>query len=323
MGVGIIALALWLLYGLDFRINEIMLFPPIVAYTLLLMGLIIVYEKTKQRGLIVSMILPVINIAFCLLGYEGNIIINAFEILLLYVIFESIYKIAIEYSKINKYKKYYQFYLIIQLIILIIAVMNEQILLSIETYLLFVLEVLIMLIIYHLVKINQLLEEDYEEVDFHIPSYSKKHYVIISLIAILCVGCIIIVEDDYVKTVNKEMIHVEELYYMIDKEEYKVIPFGCEVHKTAGVSMFEETFYSEIRIFLRDDYLTSLDTIEYRLKNNNQNFYTFKGEYTVYQYDKDDWVFRGYNPFPGYTAVSVEGEDIYKIELLKDLKTEI
>lgn len=320
MGIGIIALALWLILGLDFRINEIMLFPPIISYTLLLVGLLIVYKKTMHKGFMISMILPVINIIMCLLGYTGNIVVGVIEIVLMYILFESIYKIAIEYPKVNKYKRYYRLYLIVQLIMLIVARVSEQVILSIGGYLLFVLEVLLILVIYHLVKINRFLEEDYEDIDFHIPSYTKRHYAIMSLLSLLSIGCIIVLEENYIETVNEEMVYVEELYYSIDKEEYKVIPFGYEVHKSSGIFKYEQSFYSEIRVFLKDEYLNDLETVEYRLKNNDESIYSLKGNYSIFEYNKDDWHLHGYNPFLGYTAISVEDEDVYKIELLKELE---
>lgn len=316
MGIGIIALALWLIFGLDLRINEIMLFPPIVSYILLLIGFLIIYKKTMYKGFVISMILPVMNIMMCLLGNTGNIAIGIIEIILLYIMFDSIYKISLDYPKVNTYQRFYRLFLIVQLIMLIIALINEQVLLSIGTYKLIISEILLVIVIYHLIKINQFLEEDYEGLDFHILSYTKKHYIIMSLLVILSIGCIIALEEDYVKTVNKEMVHVTGKFFKLDKEDYKIPPFGYDSHKTTGLIINDKISYSGIKLFIKDDLLKNGESIKYSLLCNDNPILTVSGTYKIHEW-VDQYDRFGYDPFEGYTYVEVENESVYSMSVLK------
>lgn len=70
MGIGIIAVGLWLLLGVQFHYNNISLFPIVVALMIICIGLLIVLNKVKQKYLIVSLILIGINLVVTLFFFK-------------------------------------------------------------------------------------------------------------------------------------------------------------------------------------------------------------------------------------------------------------
>ena len=55
MGIGIIALGLWLLLGISFSINSIELFPDALSMMIIIVGIIIVFRRVKLRELLISL----------------------------------------------------------------------------------------------------------------------------------------------------------------------------------------------------------------------------------------------------------------------------
>lgn len=48
MGIGIIALGLWLLLGISFSINSIALFPDALSMMIIMVGIVIVFRRVKS-----------------------------------------------------------------------------------------------------------------------------------------------------------------------------------------------------------------------------------------------------------------------------------
>ena len=105
MGLGIIALGLWLLLGIQFHYNEISLFPEIVAFMVLVYGLCSVLKKTRQKEFIIALVFLGIEIIITIFFKEYSLWIF---IILLYFIFIGIDKISNNYPKIKNYQKQYK-----------------------------------------------------------------------------------------------------------------------------------------------------------------------------------------------------------------------
>ena len=63
MGIGIIALGLWLLLGISFSINSIELFPDALSMMVIMVGIVIVFRRAKSRELLIS--LGLLDSQFC------------------------------------------------------------------------------------------------------------------------------------------------------------------------------------------------------------------------------------------------------------------
>ena len=61
MGIGIIALGLWLLLGISFSINSIELFPDALSMMIIMAGIVIVFRRVKSRELLISLGLWIIS----------------------------------------------------------------------------------------------------------------------------------------------------------------------------------------------------------------------------------------------------------------------
>ena len=61
MGIGIIALGLWLLLGISFSINSIALFPDALSMMIIMVGIVIVFRRVKSRELLISLGLWIVS----------------------------------------------------------------------------------------------------------------------------------------------------------------------------------------------------------------------------------------------------------------------
>lgn len=310
MGIGIIAVGLWLLLGVQFHYNNISLFPIVVALMIICIGLLIVLNKVKQKYLIVSFILIGINLVVTLFFSNQSAIIL---ILSLYFLFKGIDEIGYDYPKIKKYRKLYRSYLICYFIMIIFSYWIEQ-LLIIENILLIVSVILLVFIEYHLIKINRFLEDEFLNLNVESIWHSQKSFVILLILSCLSVAGLIYIKDDYVKTIQQEVNEEEVRYFKVDTNDYKVPPFGLDSHK--NTTLFEQrevTRYSAVQVFIKDQLLENMDKVRYKIIQDDQIILESYDKFQKIEYEDKESC-----PFIGYTGGYINSDIYNDINKLND-----
>ena len=202
---------------------------------------------------------------------------------------------------------------------IVLVIFENEVLLTIATYLLFVTLFFLLIVIYHLIKINKHISEDYENISYHVPAYNKKHYVIRGILCVLAVLLIVVIERPYIENVKEEMIYVEEKFFKVDHLDYKVPSFGYEIHRKTSLLYGEGwTSYSPLKVYLKENLLEDLDYAKYKITYNNQIIYKLEGQTTLHENRNDGFHYVEYDAFDGYKEVDIEGQNIYDMEVLKD-----
>lgn len=310
MGIGIMAVGLWFLLGVQFHYNNISLFPIVVALMIICIGLLIVLKKAKQKYLIVSLILNGINLIVTLFfSNQSGIIL----LLSLYFLFKGIDEIGYDYPKIKKYRNLYRSYLICYFIMIIFSYWIEQ-LLIIENILLIVSVILLIFIEYHLIKINRFLEDEYLNLNVESIWYNQKSLVILLILSCLSVVGLIYIKDDYIKTIQQEVNEEEVQYFKVDNADYKVSPFGLDSYKkTTLFEQREVTSYSAIKVFIKNHLLENMDKVRYKIIQDDQIILESYDNFQKIEYEDKESC-----PYVGYTGGYVNSDIYDDIKKLKD-----
>ena len=322
MGIGIIALGLWMLFGFDFTINQIQIFPDIISYVVVLLGIVFSYKKTQQKGFVYALLFPLTNIVLCFFNIDNTLIsimISLGLLVPLYLMLNTIYEIASDYSKKEKYQKYYFLWLAIQSIMLIFMSFEENAPLMLLNILLWIEVFFAILVIYHLVKINKHISDEYEDISYHLPIYKKKHYIRMTVLCLVSVFLIILIEKPYTQSIKEEMVYFEEKFFKVEHADYLVPPFGYEERKETSI-FYEEasTSYSALKVYIKEELLIDVDYIKYEIAYNDNLIYKLEGQAKVHENRNSGSYYLEYDAFEGYKEVDIEGQDIYDMKMLKN-----
>lgn len=321
MGIGIIALGLWMLYGLDFRINEIQIFPPIISYVIILIGLLVSYKKTREQGFKYALVFPLVNIILCFFDIDGVIISIFIDIALLYplyLMFKNIYDIAFDYPRKEKYKRSYYIWLIVQVIMLVLMSLGEYVPVMILTCLLWIEILYAMFVIYHLIKMNKLISDEYDDMSYHLPVYKKKHYIIMLLLSVLSVSSIILLEKPYLATTKEEIVHVENKFFKVNHEDFIIPPFGYtkETETSLLSSGWVRSFFG-MQFYLKDELLDNLDYAKYEIMYNDMVIAHGEGKTSLYENRQQSPYYVEYDIYKNYKEITIDGEESFNADFLE------
>ncbi|UTY39642.1 hypothetical protein NMU03_02095 [Allocoprobacillus halotolerans] len=316
MGIGIIALGLWLLLGISLTRNDIELFPMALSVMVIIVGMMIVLRKVKSRELLVSLGLWLIILIMDIFQLFIFLIDYVFFIALVFT-FIGIERIAINYPAIQKYHKNYRIYLIIFAMIIFLSrlmvITQAEFLLILMIILFILLEIYLIIVLYHMIRINQYLEEDYLEVHVQSFSYSFHQKTILILLSVVSLVGIIFIQDGFTETIQQEVILEETHFLKVNEQDYKVLPLGYHKEtKSSLPSKDETTAYSPIEIYMKQNLYEDLDQVQYQIVNGDQKILSFKGKFIENEYEDNETT-----PFDGYIGGYVEGtsyEDLYNVQ---------
>lgn len=264
MGIGIVALGLWLLLGLKIHFQSILLFPPILCLVIIFIGLWTISKHVPLRHIKMSLILLGCYFIYQFLPVQVFWIEWLSLLLFLFFLFKDIEQCATSYPHITRYHKIYQYYLICLVLALFFSYVNTyaSVFLYLSQFLMILSLIYLCFVIYHLLKINAFLEEKWHHYQI---SYAKKNKIFpLFLLSCLSIYSLILIKEPYEQTIQDEVIFQKQYYFKIDKEDYKLLPFGYSFQQTAHfTSLLSDTYYYPIRIFIHQDLITSTTRIRY------------------------------------------------------------
>lgn len=199
MGVGLIAIVFFSIYGITISINNVSLIPKYISCLFMVIGLLKVRKHVKEEYLdyalgicvglfIISFIAPASNLF--------DFFIYIFDFLMVYFVLIGVLRISKDYEGIDKYRKHINVFLLFNLILSILLVID----LIVVTFNILLYPLLIYLlyksciITYHLFKINNYLCEQYKPVKAVTINPQRKEYKAIAatimIVSILAIGCL-------------------------------------------------------------------------------------------------------------------------------------
>ena len=112
--------------------------------------------------------------------------------------------IAVDYPALKKYRYSYRIYLTVYVITLLLGELilktNEESFMPIVIFFMVVLEIVLIMVLYHMVKINHFLEEDYIQIHVQSLSYSFHQKAIIIVLSLASLLGIVYMKDGFFKT---------------------------------------------------------------------------------------------------------------------------
>ena len=149
MGIGIIALGLWLLLGISFSINSIALFPDALSMMIIMVGIVIVFKRVKSRELLISLGLWIVS--FVMELFQLYFFNQWIWLLALAFVYIGIDHIAVDYPALKKYRYSYRIYLTVYVITLLLGELilktNEASFMPIASFFMIVLEILLIMVL--------------------------------------------------------------------------------------------------------------------------------------------------------------------------------
>lgn len=282
MGIGIIALGLWLLLGISFSINSIALFPDALSMMIIMAGIVIVLRKIKSRELLISLGLWIIS--FIMEIFQLYFFYQWIWLLALTFVYIGIDHIAVEYPALKKYRYGYRIYLTVYVMILLLGELilktNEASFMLIAAFFMIVLEILLIIVLYHMVKINHFLEEDYIQIHVQSLSYSFHQKAIIIVLSLASLLGIVYMKDGFLKQIQQEVLYEESCYLKVNEEDYKILPFGYRKEQQSTLFLEEELItYTPIEIYIRQDLFKDLSQVEYQILSRNKAIVSSSGPF--------------------------------------------
>ena len=272
MGIGMIALGLWLLLGLHIHFQSILLFSTMVCLIIIFIGLCTISKYISYQYIKKSFITFGAYFIWNLLSIDLFLIEVALLCIFLFSLFNDIEQCALDYDYLDRYHKVYRRYLVFFILNFIFQFFNLTqftFFLYIDLFLIILSLIYLCFILRDLIKINTYLEEKYriEQISF------SKTYKIYLLIFLACcsISGLILVKEPYEKTVQEEVIVQKEYYFKIDKMDYKLLPFGYSIQQKTYLTFDQTTtHYYPIRIFIHKDLMTSCHKIRYTFSYKNK-----------------------------------------------------
>lgn len=316
MGIGIIALGLWLLLGISFSINSIELFPDALSMMIIMAGIVIVLRKIKSRELLISLGLWIIS--FIMEIFQLHFFYQWIWLLALAFVYIGIDHIAVEYPALKKYQYGYRLYLVVYTMILLLGELilktNEASFMLIAAFFMIVLEILLIIVLYHMVKINHFLEEDYIQIHVQSLSYSFHQKAIIIVLSVISLLGIVYMKDGFLKQIQQEVLYEESYYLKVNAEDYKILPFGYRKEQQSTLFLEEELItYTPIEIYIRQDLFKDLSQVEYQILSHNKAVISSSGPFQTVEYEEG-----GTTPFTGYVGVYVQDDRYSEIQNIQD-----
>lgn len=318
MGIGIIALGIWLLLGISFTMNDIELFPNVLSIMIIIVGLVIVLRKVKSRELMIALSLWVAG--FILELFQWYFFKEWIFIIALASTWIGLDHIAADYPRIKKYRLSYRLYLVVYIMMMLLSELilktQETSFLSIITFLLILLTILLIILIYHMIKINHFLEEDYIQVNVQTLSYSFKKKCILIILSLASILTIIYMKDGFLTQIQQEVV-AEEMYFLkVDQQDFKVLPFGYYENKKSTLSSKRERCaYTPIEIYIRQDLLDNLETIQYQIMDEDQVIVSNRGQFQMIEYNEGETT-----PFEDYVGGYIVDDRYEEIKTIVEEK---
>lgn len=316
MGIGIIALGLWLLLGISFSINSIALFPDALSMMIIMVGIVIVFRRVKSRELLISLGLWIVS--FVMELFQLYFFNQWIWLLALAFVYIGIDHIAVDYPALKKYRYSYRIYLTVYVITLLLGELilktNEASFMPIATFFMIVLEILLIIVLYHMVKINHFLEEDYIQIHVQSLSYSFHQKAIIIVLSLASLLGIVYMKDGFLKQIQQEVLYEESYYLKVNEEDYKILPFGYRKEQQSTLLLEEELItYTPIEIYIRQDLFKDLSQVEYQILSHNKAIVSSSGPFQTVEYEEGETT-----PFPGYVGVYVQDDRYSEIRNIQD-----
>ena len=167
MGIGLIALAFFAFYGIHFTLNEVSLIPEYISALLMLMGLLALRQKIKEKFIDYAIIA---TSGFFMISFVRSFYASEWLILTMYMVqfamdyfvLVGIKNISVGYPDLLKYQKHIKIFLLM-MFVLSIPFVNVFIMLVMNIFVYVLLAYLLYkscCITYHLYKINLYLMEN-------------------------------------------------------------------------------------------------------------------------------------------------------------------
>ena len=316
MGIGIIALGLWLLLGISFSINGIELFPDALSMMVIIVGIIIVFRRVKLRELLISLGLWIVS--FVMELFQLYFFNQWIWLLALAFVYIGIDHIAVDYPALKKYRYSYRIYLTVYVITLLLGELilktNEESFMPIVIFFMVVLEIVLIMVLYHMVKINHFLEEDYIQIHVQSLSYSFHQKAIIIVLSLVSLLGIVYMKDGFSKQIQQEVLYEESYYLKVNEEDYKILPFGYRKEQQSTLFLGRESVsYTPIEIYIRQDLFKDLSQVEYQILNYDQVIVSSSGPFQTVEYEEGETT-----PFTGYVGVYVQDDHYSEIQNIQD-----
>lgn len=211
MGLGLIAIGLILLEGLELQLNSVKFFPNYIAYLILFIGILVVRRKVHIKAFDISLIIGILlyfNLIIEIPIINQNIVtfIDVILRMSFYAcLFYSINQLIKDKKVVHLMESFWIIYLIITCILLLYKLNEVQNIIETQVsflgFLLLIKTIICYVIGYYLYKYNKDLTEQYENNQI-IPIKRYSQYKIFILMFI-CIGLLIGLEKPFIQTLKK------------------------------------------------------------------------------------------------------------------------
>ena len=191
---------------------------------------------------------------------------------------------------------------------------NEASFMPIVIFFMVVLEIVLIMVLYHMIKINHFLEEDYIQIHVQSLSYSFHQKAIIIVLSLASLLGIVYMKDGFSKQIQQEVLYEESYYLKVNEEDYKILPFGYQKEQQSTLFLEEELVsYTPIKIYIRQDLFKDLSQVEYQILNYDKVIVSSSGPFQTVEYEEGEMT-----PFPGYVGVYVQDDRYSEIQNIQD-----
>ena len=191
---------------------------------------------------------------------------------------------------------------------------NEESFMPIVIFFMVVLEIVLIMVLYHMVKINHFLEEDYIQIHVQSLSYSFHQKAIIIVLSLASLLGIVYMKDGFLKQIQQEVLYEESYYLKVNEEDYKILPFGYRKEQQSTLFLGRESVsYTPIEIYIRQDLFKDLSQVEYQILNYDQVIVSSSGPFQTVEYEEGETT-----AFPGYVGVYVQDDRYSEIQNIQD-----
>lgn len=312
MGIGLISLGLWLLFGIKIIVNDVNFFPPIVSYVFIIWGIVTVLKKYSNKKLFYSLILSFILMVLELFDSHMILVISCvLSVIHLYLLLYGIVEIINDYQQINFVKKFINIYLGIFVFINIYQIED----ISLVVFLITVYAVGTGILVYHLYKINQFLYNKNEPVKIMAPIPRKRIYKVGSIVIMIVSIVVFVIGNSIIPLLNQSLLIKEYIAFYGQSENIKIEYLGID-YETYDLHLIGSSYGTGVispQLYMKKELYKDVKAINFKLNISNIYYQEERNLIPIANNDSKRDIYKGYQNF---CLQNKEKEDIYLFDEL-------
>lgn len=300
MGIGIIALSLWLLFGIKFSINQIEFVPVIIGYTFMTWGISVVLKKYKNKNMEYALILSILLIILEMFHHIFIIIISCvISCIQLFFLLKGIIEIADDYPQIQfmkqKFKNYFIFFVIINILTIDVSIFHITV--HYITIILVVIYAFMTIpMVYRLTKINRFMYDQNEPTIIHNPIKRKKRNKFIAIIImIICIISFSMI-NTIIPMINQNQSITNEVILKGESKNIKVeyVAIEYEAYQENLFDLIKDIDILHPQLYIKDELFENIENIDYKIIISNGGAYSQDSLKPVIHNQSNRIVYHGY-----------------------------